>query len=240
MVGLELGFDKYKLIIREKGRVIEVAEGLSSQLKGFKASEVYISFTCPRLVGKFYNKKVGKKEIESEFGTHFEYRIAGFKTGKNTGYFFGGVEKATFLSVMDFLKSLRISKIVRLNFTPFVLLDVLSFLSVPSKVKDCLALAFHDKFIYYVICKDGQPQLVSSFESENWMDFVSDLVKTFFEEGLNTVFLTGEYPETAVSELKAITDDGDVNIFNPFIEFTIATPREFKQTAFYSALGVTL
>ncbi|MEO0247019.1 MAG: hypothetical protein ABIM20_03470 [candidate division WOR-3 bacterium] len=240
MVGIDLSFDKYKLVIREKGRITEVAEGFASQLAGFKAKEVYISFTCPKVIGKLYPNKVKSSELTKEFGVEFVSRFAELKSGKGISYFAGSVEKGTYDSVVKFIKSLRIAKIKRLNFTPLVFYDVLSFLGVPRNFRDFLALAFHDEIVFYLVCKGGQAQLVSGFEFNEWPALVSDVIKTFFEEGLNTIFISGNYPENAILELKALTEDGEVNVFNPFMEFTIGTSRDFKQASYYAALGVTL
>jgi len=240
LIGIELSFDRYKLLVREKARIVEVSEGNPDDIKGFKGKEVHISFTCPDVLGKVYDSRFSQNTLKSEFGSEFEYRKAKLGSGKENLYFVAAVERSTFLSCLKFIKSLKIKGIKRLNFTPFVFLDLLSFLNIPQKYQDFLGIAFNGNFIYYLLFKGGVPQLASSHEKTNWEETTSEFIKTFFEEGISTVFLAGDFDSDAVNTLKLLTDDGDVHIFNPFIEFTMGTVRDFKQTSFYAALGVTL
>ncbi|HOP32171.1 MAG TPA: hypothetical protein PKU94_02175 [Candidatus Hydrothermia bacterium] len=240
MIGIELDFEKCRLVRRERARILEFDEGSPSSINRFKGEDIYICFSAPAVVGKLYSGGVSKKIFEEEFGTAFEFRKAGFTKDKSKYTFAGGVEKKVYHSVIDFLKSLKISRIKRLDFSPFVFHDLIYTFNFAAKYKDFLALSFNNKYVYYMVCKGGLVWLTSSMESEDAMEAVPELVKTFFEEGINTFLITGDYSKDLPNELRQLGDDAEIEILNPFSEFTIITPKEVRQATFSLALGVTL
>lgn len=240
MIGIELDFEQFRLVRRERGKVLEFAEGPVTQLSGFKGEDVYLCFRAPKTIGKLYEGKVSPGLVGQELGTVFETRKRSFKSRDGSFTFVGGVEKDTYNSVLELVNSIKIPRLRRLDFSPFVLHDLLYFYNFALKHKDFIALSFNGKYFFYAICKGSIVRLVSSAESAGAMELIPELVKTFFEEGLNFFVLTGDYSKEILSGLKEISEDGEIEILNPFIEFKIATSKEVKQAAFSNALGVTL
>jgi hypothetical protein len=240
VIGVELDFETFRLVRRERGRILEFLEGEVKALNKLKGEEVYITFSAPRVVGKFYEDKVKPKTLESEFGISFEIRKKTLKIGKKSLTFVGAVEKETYESAMKFIDGLKISGIKRIDFSPFVFHDLLYLSSFATKFKDFLAIHFGKKYFYYAVCKEGMVKLVSSAEMENFSNIAAELFKTFFEEGLTTTVVSGDHTKELTMEIKALAEDVEIEVLNPFVDFKIATPKEVKQPLYALALGVTL
>ncbi|MDI6850791.1 MAG: hypothetical protein QMD82_02510 [bacterium] len=240
MIGIDLDFETFRFIRRERGRILEFLEGSVKDLGKLKGEDIYISFSAPRVVGKFYENRVNQRVVEEEFGVSFEIRKKVFKIGNKNLTFIGAVERETYESAMNLIESLKISRIKRIDFSPFVFHDLLYTLNFSSRYKDFLAIYFGKSCFYYAVCKEGTIRLVSSAEMESYSNIVSELVKTFFEEGLTLAVVSGDYTKELTMELKEIAEDVDVEILNPFAGFSIMTPEEVKQTLYSLALGVTL
>jgi len=240
LIGIELDFETFRFIRRERGRILEFLEGSIKDLGKLKGEDIYISVSAPKVVGKFYYGKVSQRIVEEEFGVSFEIRKKDFKIGNKPYTFVGAVERETYELAMGLIESLKIPKVKRIDFSPFVFHDLLYTLNFASRYKDFLAIHFGKNCFYYTVCKEGTIRLVSSAEMESYTNIVSELVKTFFEEGLTVAVVSGDYTKELTMELKEIAEDVDVEILNPFVGFSIISPKEVKQTLYSLALGVTL
>ncbi len=239
MIGLEVNSDKFKLIKREKGKIINAIEGNLNDFKKI-GGPLFVTCSTPKAIGKVYHGKVSPKVLEEEIGVSFEVRHKVFKKNDETFTFIGGVERETYKNVLGLLKNYGLGSLSRLDFSPFVFHDLLYYFNFPDKVKDFIALCYTDTCLYYAICKSSLVELVSSMERGNDFEMVSDLIKTFFEEGLSNIVITGNFPKDIKTDLAPLIEDGEIEIINPFFEFKIGVSKDFNQPAYALALGVTL